>query len=52
MRVVLLMSLTFLLAADDKAPLNRTRDREVDIHHIDIIYASYQCVNMLYECHT
>ena len=36
MRVVLLMSLTFLLAADDKAPLNRTRDREVDIHHIDI----------------
>ena len=36
MRIVLLISLTFLLAADDKAPLNRTRDREVDIHHMKI----------------
>ena len=36
MRIALLVSLTFLLAADDKAPLNRTRDREVDIHHMKI----------------
>ena len=36
MRIALLISLTFLLAADDKAPLNRTRDREVDIHHMKI----------------
>ena len=36
MRIALLISLTFLIAADDKAPLNRTRDREVDIHHMKI----------------
>ena len=36
MRTAFLISLTFLLAADDKAPLNRTRDREVDIHHMKI----------------
>jgi len=36
MRMMLLMSLSLLLAADDKAPSNRTRDREVDIHHIKI----------------
>ena len=27
---------TFLIGADDKAPSQRTRDREVDIHHIKI----------------
>ena len=36
MRILLLISLSFLFAADDKAPSNRTRDREVDIHHIKI----------------
>ena len=36
MRTALFISITLLFAADDKAPLNRTRDREVDIHHMKI----------------
>ena len=35
MRILILL-LSFLYAADDKAPMQRTRDREVDIHHIKI----------------
>ena len=35
MRILLLL-LSFLYAADDKAPMQRTRDRTVDIHHIKI----------------
>ena len=36
MRFFFLTLISFLIAADDNAPLNRTRDREVDIHHIKI----------------
>ena len=36
MRIVLILFISVLVAADDKAPLQRTRDREVDIHHIRI----------------
>ena len=36
MRSAIFISITLLFAADDKAPLNRTRDREVDIHHMQI----------------
>ncbi len=32
----LLIALTILFGADDKAPNQRTRDRDVDIHHIKI----------------
>ena len=35
MRILFLL-LSFLYAADDKAPMQRTRDRTVDIHHIKI----------------
>ena len=35
MRILILL-LSFLYAADDKAPMQRTRDRTVDIHHIKI----------------
>ena len=35
MRILILL-LSFLYAADDKAPMQRTRDRIVDIHHIKI----------------
>ena len=35
-RFSLLISLSSLFAADDNAPANRTRDREVDIQHIKI----------------
>ena len=35
MRILILL-LSLLFAADDKAPLQRTRDRTVDIHHIKI----------------
>ncbi|MEL1233886.1 MAG: hypothetical protein VW667_08275, partial [Candidatus Neomarinimicrobiota bacterium] len=36
MRIVLFSLLTLLNAADNKAPYNRTPDREVDIHHMKI----------------
>ncbi len=36
MRYILLLGISFLLAADDKAPSHRTRDREIDVHHIKI----------------
>ena len=33
---ILIFLLSFIYAADDKAPMQRTRDRTVDIHHIKI----------------
>ena len=36
MRYILLVFISFLFAADDKAPSHRTRDREIDVHHIKI----------------
>ncbi|MFL2983018.1 MAG: M1 family aminopeptidase [Candidatus Neomarinimicrobiota bacterium] len=36
MRIFLIISFSLLFASDDKAPINRTRDRQVDIHHIKI----------------
>ena len=36
MRLILFLHLSILLATDANAPLQRTRDREVDIHHIKI----------------
>ena len=36
MRIVFFSLLTVLIAADNKAPYNRTPDREVDIHHMKI----------------
>ena len=33
---IFLLICTFLFSADDKAPRQRTRDRDVDIHHIKI----------------
>ena len=36
MRYILLIFISFLFAADDKAPSHRTRDREIDVHHIKI----------------
>tara|TARA_B100001250_G_scaffold414475_1_gene453106 strand:- start:3069 stop:5552 length:2484 start_codon:yes stop_codon:yes gene_type:complete len=36
MRFILFLHLSILLATDANAPLQRTRDREVDIHHIKI----------------
>ena len=36
MRVAFFIVFTFLIAADNEAPYNRTPDREVDIHHIKI----------------
>ena len=34
--LILFLVCTFLFSADDKAPSQRTRDRDVDIHHIKI----------------
>ncbi|MBT4371143.1 MAG: hypothetical protein HOM19_06500, partial [Candidatus Marinimicrobia bacterium] len=34
--IILLLVCTFLFSADEKAPSRRTRDRDVDIHHIKI----------------
>ena len=34
--IILLLVCTFLFSADEKAPSQRTRDRDVDIHHIKI----------------
>ena len=36
MRYLFLVIISFLYAADNDAPLNRTRDREIDVHHIKI----------------
>ena len=36
MRYLLLVIISFLYAADNDAPSNRTRDREIDVHHIKI----------------
>ena len=36
MRYILLVFISFSFAADDKAPSHRTRDREIDVHHIKI----------------
>ena len=34
--LILFLVCTFLFSADEKAPSQRTRDRDVDIHHIKI----------------
>ena len=36
LRFIIALMISCLFAADDDAPLNRTRDREVDIQHIKI----------------
>ncbi len=36
MRFIIYLCLSFLIASDENAPFQRTRDREVDIHHIKI----------------
>ena len=36
MRYLFLVIISFLYAADNDAPSNRTRDREIDVHHIKI----------------
>ena len=36
-KLIIIFCITVLFAADDKAPSQRTRDREVDIHHIKIV---------------
>ncbi|MBT7946007.1 MAG: hypothetical protein HN716_07775, partial [Candidatus Marinimicrobia bacterium] len=35
-KLIPLLILSYLMGADDNAPSQRTRDREVDIHHIKI----------------
>ncbi|MBT3839642.1 MAG: hypothetical protein HOF50_06880, partial [Candidatus Marinimicrobia bacterium] len=35
-KLIIILWFTSLFATDDNAPLQRTRDREVDIHHIKI----------------
>ena len=36
MRIFFILLMSIIYSADDNAPSNRTRDREVDIHHIKI----------------
>ena len=36
MRIFLIIAFSLLFASDDNAPTHRTRDRQVDIHHIKI----------------
>jgi len=36
-KLIIIFCITVLFAADDRAPSQRTRDREVDIHHIKIV---------------